>query len=35
MSHLQKNVNEKAGTIEAENTKLLEKYNLEYEEETP
>lgn len=30
-----KNVNEKAGIIEAENTKLLEKYNLEYEEETP
>ena len=30
-----KNVNEKAGIIEDENTKLLEKYNLEYEEETP
>ena len=30
-----KNVNEKAGIIDAENTKLLEKYHLEYEEGTP
>ena len=30
-----KNVNEKAGIIDAENTKLLEKYHLEYEEATP
>lgn len=30
-----KNVNEKAGIIELEDTKLLNKYNLEYEAEEP
>lgn len=30
-----KNVDEKAGIIDGYDTKLLEKYNLEYEEETP
>ena len=30
-----KNVDERAGIIEAEDTKLLNKYNLEYADETP